>query len=92
LQSRLRIQPIDALVIHDTAFLAQLQVDHARAVPAVTMRQRDNAIAQARIRIRSRRVPQGGSAHADDGQRAPLAEAARDHLPHRHAARGGGHH
>ena len=76
LQPRLRVEPIDPLVIDHPPFLAQFQIDHAGAVAAMTMRQRGDPVTQRRIGIRPRHVPQRGGAHAHDGQRAPLAEPA----------------
>ena len=70
LQTRLRVEPIDALVIDRPSFLAQLQVDHAGAVAAMAVRERHNAVSQARCARRSEsrpvrrsesRPPAGGS-------------------------------
>ena len=44
LEARFGVQPIDALMIDHAAFLRQLQIDHARAIAAVPMRQGDDAI------------------------------------------------
>jgi hypothetical protein len=67
LQPRLGVEPIHPLVIDVSAFLAQLQVDHAGTVPAVTVRQRHDAIAQAGIGIRPWHIPQRGGTHARHG-------------------------
>ena len=47
LEPRLRVEAIDARVINHPAFLAQLEIDHARAASTVPMRQGDDALAQA---------------------------------------------
>jgi hypothetical protein len=56
LQTRVRVEPIDALVIYHPSFLAQFQVDHAGAVAAMTVCEGDNPVAQAGIRIRPRYI------------------------------------
>ena len=92
LQTRLGVEPIDALVIDQPAFLAQYQIDHAGAVATMAVREGHNAVTQAGIGIRPRHIPPGGGAHVHDRQRAPLAEATRDHLPHHLAPDWCGHH
>src|SRR4051812_35453861 len=58
----------------------------------MTMRQGDDAVTHARVGIRPRHVPKGGGAHVHDRQRVPLAESARNHLPHHLTPSWCGHH
>ncbi len=51
LQPRLGIEPIHPLVIDDHAFLPQLQVNHAGAVTAVALRERDDLRFQGGIAV-----------------------------------------
>jgi hypothetical protein len=67
LEPRLRVGPIDALVIHGAPFLPELQIDHASPIAPMPMGQRDDAVAQARVGIGPRHVAQRRRAHAHDG-------------------------
>ena len=51
-------------MIHRAAFLPQLQVDHARAVPAMAVRERDDAVTQTRIGIGPGTMPSSSMAQA----------------------------
>jgi hypothetical protein len=52
LQPGLGVQPLDALVIDALAGLAELQIDHPRAVAPMALRERHDARPQRRVAIR----------------------------------------
>jgi hypothetical protein len=79
-------------VIDHSAFLAQLQIDHAGAVPAMAVCERHDAIAQTGIGIWPRDISERSRAHAYDRQRVPLTEALPDHLAHHLPSSRCGHH
>ncbi len=65
LELRLRVEAIDALVIDVAARLAQFQINHVGAVPAMAVRQRENIRAQGAAANGLRDVPERRRAHAD---------------------------
>jgi hypothetical protein len=69
LEAGLCVEPVDPLVIHAIASLAQLRIDQAGAVPPMPVRQGEDAIPQRRIRV-GPHVPQRRGAHTDHRQRA----------------------
>ncbi len=92
LQPRLGIQALDALVVDDLTGLAQLQVDHARAVTAMALRQGDDLVLQGLVAVRGGLVTVGAGAHADDAQAAALAQSTAHHVAHQLAPCGCAHH
>ena len=73
LQTRLGIQAIYALVIHDLACLAQLQIDHHVAISIMALGQGDDLLLEHVVAVVGRLVALGTGAHANDTQATSIA-------------------